>query len=123
MKMYLVSLNDDMYDAIKERADSINNSMAYVVRECLKRMDAIELNPKLDIKIRRWNGEEWADRVKNRDNYVCRECDEQCTRMTTEAHHILPKKKGGKNTLDNGITLCKSCHKNIHIGMKKYKQI
>jgi len=28
--------------------------------------------------------------------------------------HIMPRKEGGKNTLENGMTLCRSCHKKIH---------
>ncbi len=27
-----------------------------------------------------------------------------------EAHHIIPRRHGGRNTLANGVTLCRFCH-------------
>lgn len=31
-----------------------------------------------------------------------------------EKHHIIPKSKGGDDTRENFLKLCKTCHKNIH---------
>jgi len=31
-----------------------------------------------------------------------------------EIHHIIPKHKGGKNTLDNFLILCPNCHSLYH---------
>lgn len=45
--------------------------------------------------------------VYNRDNYQC----QKCGRTTDlEIDHIIPISKGGKTTLDNLQTLCRSCN-------------
>ena len=31
--------------------------------------------------------------------------------LAIEAHHIIPVSEGGKDMLDNLITLCKDCHR------------
>ena len=36
-----------------------------------------------------------------------------------EAHHIIPRKEGGKNTLENGISLCNFCH--LYIGYRYWR--
>lgn len=33
---------------------------------------------------------------------------------TWEAHHVIPRSKGGTNRLNNIITLCTECHKKAH---------
>ncbi len=43
-----------------------------------------------------------------RDNFTCMECGKFKCRL--EVHHIKPRRLNGSNTLDNLITLCKSCH-------------
>lgn len=57
----------------------------------------------------------WADKVKTRDRYMCRICGRK---GDLEAHHIIPVKNdiNGLYTLDvnNGITLCKTCHQLVH---------
>ena len=65
--------------------------------------------PKLDIDI-------WKKSVKERDLYTCQRCGAILTPRTAHAHHKLPvwfMPKLQFNT-DNGITLCKQCHKQIH---------
>ena len=58
---------------------------------------------------REFSRSEWARRVKQRDGQVCR--IEGCNRTEQlEAHHIVPLAQGGKNTLDNGVTLCHRHH-------------
>ena len=49
-----------------------------------------------------------------RDGYQCQHCDKKNTRL--EAHHIIYTSQGGKDTLDNLITLCAKCHDKIHKG-------
>ena len=47
------------------------------------------------------------ERVLERDLYMCVMCySEKCL----QAHHIKPRKLGGKNTMRNLITLCNKCH-------------
>jgi|SRR3989338_3486643 len=46
-----------------------------------------------------------------RDNHTCKKCglqDKEAIRI--EAHHIIPLYAGGKDELDNLITLCFDCH-------------
>lgn len=43
-----------------------------------------------------------------RDGGKCMECGKLNCRL--EVHHIKPRRRNGSDTLDNLITLCKSCH-------------
>ena len=49
-----------------------------------------------------------------RDKYTCQCCGAKHTRL--EVHHIIYRSKGGKDDLDNLITLCEDCHKKVHAG-------
>lgn len=49
-----------------------------------------------------------------RDGYRCQQCDKQGVRL--EAHHIIFRQQGGKDTLTNLLTLCEACHKKVHQG-------
>lgn len=52
---------------------------------------------------------QWAVSVKKRDGYKCRNCG---TEKDLHAHHIIKWKDdmGKRFDLNNGITLCRSCH-------------
>jgi hypothetical protein len=54
-----------------------------------------------------------------RDGYRCQQCKKQGRRL--EAHHIHFRQNGGKDTLDNLITLCDQCHHRLHEGKMKLK--
>lgn len=56
----------------------------------------------------------WAFLVKERDNYTCQKCGKQEDIMY--AHHIDPVINNPVESMDidNGITLCKHCHKIVH---------
>lgn len=56
----------------------------------------------------------WREAVFQRDKYTCQICDESDAYL--EAHHILSFATYPQFRLqvDNGLTLCKTCHKNIH---------
>lgn len=58
----------------------------------------------------------WVRSVKKRDNYVCQNCGITNISQELHAHHILNFcdniDKGFD--VDNGITLCKSCHRKFH---------
>jgi group II intron reverse transcriptase/maturase len=47
-----------------------------------------------------------------RDNYTCQHC--QNTNPGLQVHHLIPKQQKGQDQLDNLITLCKHCHRQIH---------
>ncbi len=52
-----------------------------------------------------------------RDNFECMQCSK--TKIRLEAHHIIERGQGGKNTISNLITLCEICHKDVHTGKFK----
>jgi 5-methylcytosine-specific restriction endonuclease McrA len=60
-----------------------------------------------------WDLYKWANAVKARDKNICQECG---ISNELEAHHIKSKSEHPKFALilDNGITLCKSCHEVRH---------
>ena len=49
-----------------------------------------------------------------RDKYTCRQCGKRNCRL--EAHHIVYREHGGKDTLANLLTLCERCHDRVHDG-------
>ena len=52
--------------------------------------------------------------VLNRDKYICQYCKtKQCT---LEIHHIIFRSNGGSDEPDNLITLCRNCHRELHLG-------
>lgn len=56
----------------------------------------------------------WAQKVKQRDNYTC----VLCGAPGEHAHHIKPVSYfyDHRYNVENGITLCKSCHIAVHRG-------
>jgi 5-methylcytosine-specific restriction endonuclease McrA len=67
------------------------------------------------------------DQVLKRDKNSCRMCGAK--RPTPfHVHHILKRRKGGTDTLDNLITVCAGCHKKVDgdefdIGWDKHQVI
>lgn len=55
----------------------------------------------------------WSKTIKKIDNYTCKNCG---SKKNLNAHHIMPKNKFPifSLDLDNGITLCKRCHGELH---------
>ncbi len=49
-----------------------------------------------------------------RDRYQCQQCEKLHCRL--EAHHIVYREHGGKDTLTNLLTLCETCHHQLHEG-------
>lgn len=66
---------------------------------------------------------DWAIKVKERDGYTCQKCGKKGSSRSLHAHHIKPNALGGKNTLENGITLCNPCHRKLHSGNMSPKAI
>lgn len=61
------------------------------------------------------------EKVYKRDNYTCQNCDAKGGtrgKATLHAHHIVPKKNGGKNVMSNMKTFCVACHHSIHYDQK-----
>lgn len=57
---------------------------------------------------------EWRKAVYDRDNYTCQKCGE--VSGVLNAHHIESYNNNNelRTTLENGITLCDTCHKDFH---------
>lgn len=49
-----------------------------------------------------------------RDDFQCKICSKKNTKL--EAHHIVPRNDGGKDTIKNLATLCDKCHDKLHQG-------
>ena len=49
-----------------------------------------------------------------RDDFQCQVCKAKNCRL--EAHHVVPRSEGGKDTIINLATLCDSCHDKVHAG-------
>src|SRR5713226_1264747 len=47
-----------------------------------------------------------------RDGYTCQQCGKQNVRL--EAHHVVYREHGGKDTLSNVLCLCEHCHYQVH---------
>ena len=63
-----------------------------------------------------FNGElkKWRKEIFKRDNYTCTICNVKGQRIN--AHHIYSwdKYKERRFDINNGVTLCHSCHKDFH---------
>ena len=51
--------------------------------------------------------------VLERDRFRCRAAGCRGTSFLA-VHHLVPRERGGANTLDNLITLCSGCHRVLH---------
>ena len=52
--------------------------------------------------------------VRHRDGYKCQLCKGKSKDKKLEVHHIVQRKDGGTNRPDNLITLCHTCHSELH---------
>ena len=65
----------------------------------------------------------WRNEVYKRDKWSCRICKKRCKEKDIVAHHLklfseFPELRFSVN---NGITLCRSCHANLHRNDKRNK--
>ncbi len=51
--------------------------------------------------------------IRERDKHTCQVCKKTQEFPRLEVHRIVPEKDGGIYSLENCITVCKSCHKKI----------
>ena len=128
-------------DKIKERNERYRNSekgklehKEYVkknkvrIRECYKQWEKNNIEKVHNYRINRlqkegksfekgvyefaWALDSWSKSVKNRSDFKC----EVCNNKTDVSHHILHKAKYPKMALilNNGISLCTPCHREVH---------
>lgn len=55
--------------------------------------------------------------VLNRDSYTCQQCRGKHKDSKLEVHHIIFRSQGGSDEECNLITLCHTCHKELHDGI------
>lgn len=67
----------------------------------------------------------WRKSVLVRDDYRCQHCWEKGDKYTLNAHHIKPFKDypDYRYDLDNGVTLCLTCHTRVHLLNFLYKNV
>lgn len=58
-------------------------------------------------------------KVLNRDNYTCQCCKGKKKSNRLEIHHVIFRSNGGSDEEGNLITLCDTCHTNLHHGNLK----
>jgi len=61
-----------------------------------------------------YEGRNFRAKVLWRDRYKCTRCS---STEWLQAHHIKPKSVGGGNSPSNGLTLYRTCHKELHDGL------
>ena len=59
--------------------------------------------------------------IRNRDNYTCQHCKNKHKDSNLDVHHIIFRSNGGSDEPENLITLCRTCHKDLHNGKIKLK--
>ena len=59
--------------------------------------------------------------VLRRDNYTCKRCGKKFPPENLHVHHIIPKKIGGTDALENLETLCEDCHRFRHYYDTEYQ--
>ena len=62
------------------------------------------------------NWDEIRKGVYRKDNYSCQRCGIRNVRL--HAHHLIPLSEGGSDEIENLVSLCENCHKDMHFGMK-----
>ena len=60
--------------------------------------------------------------ILNRDNYTCQYCKGKHKDSKLEVHHIIFRSNGGSDEHDNLITLCHTCHTDLHDGKINLKK-
>lgn len=77
------------------------------------------------LRVSAWKSSEyklWRNQIFERDNYKCQECN--IVGGTLNAHHILSWRNYPelRYKLDNGVTLCLSCHKKTESYLRRPKK-
>lgn len=101
---------------LKLEIDSFGKDYTDNIAHCLK-MDVILRrimgNPLESDKRRSGNYHHWREAILKRDDYACQCCGRS---KSLEVHHLYPYSERPDLRLDgdNGVTLCKECHKRYH---------
>lgn len=102
------------YSLYQEEPDGLSGDQQIVFESIRGTMDA-DFRSASEI---RQSGEykDWRTSVFKRDDYTCQRCGAKGVRLN--AHHVMPFAyyPDLRTDVNNGITLCVSCHKAVHHG-------
>lgn len=96
----------ELYDLLEKSSIDLHVSKSEIVRTLLS-----NYFDKPNKEFEFLSISKWAKAVKTRDEFKCSQCK---TENNLHAHHLRPVSQGGKNTLENGVTLCGECHSGAH---------
>jgi len=124
------------------QVDKTEDGRKYCSRECFLKQHRKDMkgenNPAwkggTSYEKRSYRGDDWSEqrnKCYERDNYICQICGIKCIARSDmndgqggkliQCHHMKEYKNGGKNSLDNLITLCASCHTKLHEGAIEFE--
>ena len=84
-----------------------------MLEDCFKQVSINNLKGRDDIAIREREHCVAQRKGKERDLYTCQVCG---STDHVEGHHIMNYQYGGAANIDNIVTLCHKCHKQVHRG-------
>jgi predicted transcriptional regulator len=65
-----------------------------------------------DARLKHWSWKQARAACYERDNWTCQDCGVKCrNKVRIQAHHIIARRDGGGDELENLVTLCASCHR------------
>ena len=78
-------------------------------------------NPKpTRIKLKGKPYDDLCAKVKHRDMYTCQLCRHSC--IPSSVHHVIFRSQGGEDVMENLLTVCWRCHRDLHDGRDGLKQ-
>lgn len=103
---------DEMVDKFNElmaarATKELDISVAKICEYCITREENL-------LKARAFNDYQKTT-MYNKQHGICPNCGKRFPKSEMQAHHIIPWYNGGRTELDNGVMLCKECHRQEHL--------
>ena len=108
---------------IKKRIKAYNKNNPHIkLKNGLKNLNKIGKLFDICGEEYKWLVDKWSKTIKIRDNYTCQICGFKGDNSSLNSHHIFYKNKYPQLSLNlnNGITLCLTCHKEIHYAVANW---
>ena len=108
---FVMAADYAFYDKYPQTNNRIIRGMFGLLKDAIDR-DSLSYDKYLGRKTKQYK--DWRQCVLERDNYTCQRCGRKGGNLN--AHHIKEYSKypGLRYEVENGVTLCKKCHKEIH---------